>query len=135
MSNLVTGDRKNFFSLAKHWFHVERINPLRLHDENRMLGGFSLKSLLFPRQPNSYDQTEVIAEVWKQLIHMLQKKQIDPWIDSEWGFDEVKEAMLRLQERKNIGKVVLLPKKKPKPTETAQQHHETQEQTASHDAK
>ncbi|CAL8090272.1 unnamed protein product [Calicophoron daubneyi] len=135
MSNLVTGDRKNFFSLARHWFHVERINPLRLHDENRMLGGFSLKSLLFPRQPNTHDHTDIITGVWKELTHMIEKKQIDPWIDSEWGFDEIKEAMMRLQERKNIGKVVLLPKKKPKPTEQPSQHHEAPEKATAHEAK
>lgn len=127
MSNLVTGDRKNFFSLAKHWFHMERISPLRLHEDNRMLGGFCLKSLLFPRHhhttssnTNVCSSADLIRETWAKLEKLVESKSIQPWVDSEWSFEEAKEAMARLQERKNIGKVVLLPKAKPKEPQTTE---------------
>ncbi|CAH8577901.1 unnamed protein product [Heterobilharzia americana] len=112
MSNLVTGDRKNFLNLAKHWFHMERINPLKLHDENLVLGGFSLKSFLFSRDRNHNDTNRLILKVWNELTKLIDSQKIDPWIDSQWYLDETKEAMMRLQERKNIGKVVLIPKLK-----------------------
>jgi len=34
-------------------------------------------------------------------------KKISPTIDSRYAFEDVSDAMLRLQERKNVGKVVL----------------------------
>ncbi|CAH8467630.1 unnamed protein product [Schistosoma turkestanicum] len=127
MSNLVTGDRKNFLNLAKHWFHMERINPLKLHDENLLLGGFSLKSLLFSRDcyttnntTNNNNQASInqfILDVWNELTKLIDQSKIDPFIDSQWYIDETKEAMMRLQERKNIGKVVLIPKLKEKKAE------------------
>ncbi|KAK4468017.1 hypothetical protein MN116_008196 [Schistosoma mekongi] len=114
MSNLVTGDRKNFLNLAKHWFHMERISPLKLHDENLLLAGFSLKSLLFSRDHIQTEVNNLITDVWNELIKLINDQKIDPIIDSQWYLDETKEAMLRLQERKNIGKVVLIPKLKEK---------------------
>ncbi|THD26674.1 Synaptic vesicle membrane protein VAT 1 [Fasciola hepatica] len=132
MSNLVTGDRKNLLSLAKHWFHVERINPLRLHEDNHMLGGFSLKSLLFPRTSGPARQHDLVRSVWAELIKLIDAKKIDPLVDSEWSFEEIKEAMMRLQERKNVGKVVLLPKAKPRTkkeeTDDAKETHGKQKQ-------
>lgn len=118
MLNLVTGDRKNFLNLAKQWLHVERINPLRLHEDNRVVGGFSLRSLLFPRHLTATtNQMQLITEVWTELSNMIESSLIDPVVDSEWRFDEVKEAMLRLQDRKNVGDPVLLPKLEPKEDE------------------
>ncbi|VDP34412.1 unnamed protein product [Schistosoma mattheei] len=124
MSNLVTGDRKNFLNLAKHWFHIERINPLKLHDENLLLGGFSLKSLLFSRDPNQTETNKLIIDVWNELIKLIDSQKIDPIVDSQWYLDETKEAMMRLQERKNIGKVVLIPKLKEKDAEEAVENTE-----------
>ncbi|CAH8596099.1 unnamed protein product [Schistosoma bovis] len=124
MSNLVTGDRKNFLNLAKHWFHIERINPLKLHDENLLLGGFSLKSLLFSRDPNQTETNKLIIDVWNELTKLIDSQKIDPIVDSQWYLDETKEAMMRLQERKNIGKVVLIPKLKEKDAEEAVENTE-----------
>ncbi|CAH8862460.1 unnamed protein product [Trichobilharzia szidati] len=134
MSNLVTGDRKNFLNLAKHWFHMERINPLKLHDENLVLGGFFLKSLLFCRDRGQNEIHNLVLDVWNELTKLIDGQKIDPWIDSQWYFDETKEAMMRLQERKNIGKVVLIPKmKEVKPEEEKTESAEkpaTEETTA-----
>ncbi|KAF6771973.1 hypothetical protein AHF37_07880 [Paragonimus kellicotti] len=120
MSNLVTGDRKNFLNLAKQWFQMERISPLRLHEENRILGGFSLKQLLFSRTQLTPGSTspnlavDFVRETWTELTRLVNSKSITPLVDSEWSFEDVKDAMMRLQERRNVGKVVLLPKATPK---------------------
>ncbi|KAF7260448.1 hypothetical protein EG68_02175 [Paragonimus skrjabini miyazakii] len=124
MSNLVTGDRKNFLNLAKQWFQMERISPLRLHEENRILGGFSLKQLLFSRTQLTSGSTspnvavDLVRETWTELTRLVNSKSITPLVDSEWSFEEVKDAMVRLQERRNVGKVVLLPKATPKEPES-----------------
>ncbi|OON14884.1 hypothetical protein X801_09319 [Opisthorchis viverrini] len=75
---------------------MERISPLRLHEDNRMLGGFCLKSLLFPRHhhttssnTNVCSSADLIRETWAKLEKLVESKSIQPWVDSEWSFEEV----------------------------------------------
>nr|VZI49877.1 unnamed protein product [Spirometra erinaceieuropaei] len=112
-SNFVTGDRKNLFSFAKSWIQMDRINPLKLQEESKVLGGFSLRSLIF----RQHAQLSTIFEAWQELSKLFSEKKIEPIVDSVWCFEEAKEAMQKLQERNNIGKVVLNPKLQPKAPE------------------
>uniref|UniRef100_A0A183SNP0 PKS_ER domain-containing protein n=1 Tax=Schistocephalus solidus TaxID=70667 RepID=A0A183SNP0_SCHSO len=112
-SNFVTGDRKNLFSFAKSWIQMDRINPLKLQEESKVLGGFSLRSLIF----RQHAQLSTIFEAWQELTQLFSEKKIEPIVDSTWCFEEVKEAMQKLQERSNIGKVALNPKLQPKAPE------------------
>lgn len=63
---------------------MDRISPLKLLEENKMLGGFSLKQMLF-RQNNK----KIIFDAWKALTQLLKDKKIEPIVDSEWSFEEV----------------------------------------------
>ncbi|VDK39640.1 unnamed protein product [Taenia asiatica] len=108
-SSFVTGERKNLFNFAKSWIQMDRINPLKLLEENKSLGGFSLKQMLFRQHHYS-----VVFEAWRALQQLLAERKIEPIVDSEWSFEEVKEALHKLQDRKNFGKVVISPKLKPK---------------------
>ncbi|VDD74317.1 unnamed protein product [Mesocestoides corti] len=109
-SSFVTGERKNLFTFAKSWIQMDRISPLKLLEENKLLGGFSLKQMVFHQQGHF----AVIFEAWKELKQMLLENKIEPVVDSEWSFEEVREALHKLQDRKNLGKVVISPKLKPK---------------------
>uniref|UniRef100_A0A0X3QBY8 Enoyl reductase (ER) domain-containing protein n=1 Tax=Schistocephalus solidus TaxID=70667 RepID=A0A0X3QBY8_SCHSO len=127
-SNFVTGDRKNLFSFAKSWIQMDRINPLKLQEESKVLGGFSLRSLIF----RQHAQLSTIFEAWQELTQLFSEKKIEPIVDSTWCFEEVKEAMQKLQERSNIGKVALNPKLQPKAPEpevkTADKEEEPKEE-------
>ncbi|VDQ11122.1 unnamed protein product [Trichobilharzia regenti] len=68
---------------------MERINPLKLHDENLVLGGFFLKSFLFCRDRGQNEIHNLILDVWNELTKLIDGQKIDPWIDSQWYFDEV----------------------------------------------
>uniref|UniRef100_A0A183B5J5 DHC_N2 domain-containing protein n=1 Tax=Echinostoma caproni TaxID=27848 RepID=A0A183B5J5_9TREM len=67
-----------------------------LHEDNRMLGGFSLKSFLFPRPSTATAtaavtrQHDLIRSVWTELIKLIDMKKIDPLVDTEWSFEEVR---------------------------------------------
>uniref|UniRef100_A0A5K3ER25 PKS_ER domain-containing protein n=1 Tax=Mesocestoides corti TaxID=53468 RepID=A0A5K3ER25_MESCO len=113
-SSFVTGERKNLFTFAKSWIQMDRISPLKLLEENKLLGGFSLKQMVFHQQGHF----AVIFEAWKELKQMLLENKIEPVVDSEWSFEEVREALHKLQDRKNLGKVVISPKLKPKEEKT-----------------
>ncbi|VDM33404.1 unnamed protein product [Hydatigera taeniaeformis] len=121
-SSFVTGERKNLFNFAKSWIQMDRINPLKLLEENKSLGGLSLKQMLFRQHHSS-----VVFEAWRALQQLLAERKIEPIVDSEWSFEEVKEALHKLQDRKNFGKVVISPKLKPKEPE---QEKKTEESAA-----
>lgn len=72
------------------WIQMDRISPLKLLEENKMLGGCSLKQMLF-RQHNS----KPIFDAWKALIQLLNEKKIEPIIDSEWSFEEVRTLVMK----------------------------------------
>ncbi|KAK1799375.1 hypothetical protein P4O66_006719 [Electrophorus voltai] len=109
-SNMVTGETKSFFSFAKSWWQVEKVNPIKLYEENKVMAGFSLLSLLFKQGGCSQVKTAVQA-----LLNLYNHKKIKPLVDSLWALEEVKEAMQRIHDRGNIGKLILDMEKSPTP--------------------
>ncbi|XP_064375798.1 synaptic vesicle membrane protein VAT-1 homolog-like isoform X3 [Dromaius novaehollandiae] len=109
-SNMVTGETKSFFSFAKSWWQVEKVNPIKLYEENKVIAGFSLLNLLFKQNRGG-----LIKSVMDKLINLYNNKKIKPVVDSLWALEEVKEAMQRIHDRGNIGKLILDVEKAPTP--------------------
>ncbi|XP_053127236.1 synaptic vesicle membrane protein VAT-1 homolog-like isoform X1 [Hemicordylus capensis] len=109
-SNMVTGETKSFFSFAKSWWQVEKVNPIKLYEENKVMAGFSLLNLLFKQ-----GRSGLISSVMDKLIQLYNEKKIKPLVDSLWALEEVKEAMQRIHDRGNIGKLILDVEKTPTP--------------------
>ncbi|KAL5020886.1 hypothetical protein ScPMuIL_000041 [Solemya velum] len=113
-SSVVTGETKSFFSFAKSWWQVDKISPIKLFDENKVIAGFQLRQLLFKQ-----GQHEYIRSIMDKLFMFYNQGKIRPMIDSAWAFEDVGEAMQKLHDRKNIGKVILDPSLQPKPKAAA----------------
>ncbi|NXU70189.1 VAT1L protein, partial [Oreotrochilus melanogaster] len=109
-SNMVTGETKSFFSFAKSWWQVEKVNPIKLYEENKVIAGFSLLNLLFKQ-----NRSGVVKVVMDKLLNLYNNKKIKPVVDSLWALEEVKEAMQRIHDRGNIGKLILDVEKAPTP--------------------
>ncbi|KAI1889800.1 hypothetical protein AGOR_G00166660 [Albula goreensis] len=135
-SNIVTGETKSFFSFAKSWWQVEKVNPIKLFEENKVIAGFSLLNLLFKQGRSS-----MVKTVMQKLISLYEQKKIRPLVDSLWALEEVKEAMQRIHDRGNIGKLILDVEKSPTPlmandsTETSEAGEEEEEQEGDSDNK
>ncbi|XP_060066216.1 synaptic vesicle membrane protein VAT-1 homolog-like [Ylistrum balloti] len=114
-SNVVTGETKSFFSFAKSWWQVDKISPIKLYDENKSIAGFQLRQLVF-RQ----GQHEYARKVMNHLIQLYSEGKIRPRIDSAWAFEDVGDAMQKIHDRKNIGKIILDPSLEPKVKPVAQ---------------
>ncbi|XP_046898041.1 synaptic vesicle membrane protein VAT-1 homolog-like [Hypomesus transpacificus] len=127
-SNMVTGETKSFFSFAKSWWQVEKVNPIKLYEENKVIAGFSLLNLLFKQ--GRYGLVRTVVE---KLMALYSQKKIKPLVDSLWALEEVKEAMQRIHDRGNIGKLILDVEKSPTPlmasdsTETSEAGEEEEE--------
>ncbi|KAG5678363.1 hypothetical protein PVAND_008045 [Polypedilum vanderplanki] len=109
-SNVVTGETKSFFSVARSWWQVDKVSPIKLFDENKTFTGFNLRHFLYQQNGADYCRT-VIENVFK----LYSEGKIKPVIDSVWAFEDVTDAMQKMHDRKNIGKIILDPAAEPKP--------------------
>ncbi|XP_041376044.1 synaptic vesicle membrane protein VAT-1 homolog-like [Gigantopelta aegis] len=109
-SNIVTGETKSFFSFAKSWWQVDKVSPIKLFDENKMIGGFQLRRLVFNQGQHTY-----VRDIVNKLFALYNSAKINPTVDSVWAFEDVGEAMQKIHDRKNIGKLILDPTAQPKP--------------------
>ncbi|CAM9287744.1 unnamed protein product [Lampetra planeri] len=135
-SNMVTGETKSFFSFAKSWWQVEKVNPIKLYEDNKVMAGFSLLNLLFKQGRHT-----LVKSVMDKLVCLYNQKKIKPVVDSLWALEEVKEAMQRIHDRGNVGKLILDVEKSPTPlmasdsTETSEAGEEEEEPEGDNDSK
>lgn len=109
-SNVVTGETKGFFSAARCWWQVDKVSPLKLFDENRSLAGFNLRHLMYQQNGAAH-----VAETVNKVFQLFQDGKIKPLLDSTWALEDVVEAMQKMHDRKNVGKMILDPSLEPKP--------------------
>ncbi|KAJ1136080.1 hypothetical protein NDU88_002498 [Pleurodeles waltl] len=112
-ANLLTGQKKNLMALAKTWWNQFSINAMQLLHSNKSVSGFNLGYL--------DEEVELISGVVTKLVELYKQGTIKPKVDSVWPFEQVGDAMRQMQEKKNVGKVVLTtepPKEEPKKEET-----------------
>ncbi|XP_073418698.1 synaptic vesicle membrane protein VAT-1 homolog [Dendrobates tinctorius] len=100
-ANLLTGQKKNLMALAKSWWNQFSINAMQLISSNKSVSGYLLGRL--------DEETELITDVVATLLDLYKQGQIKPKIDSVYPFEQVGDAMRQMQEKKNIGKVILVP--------------------------
>jgi len=109
-SKLTTGETKSLFSLAKFWWQVDKVSPMKLFDENKTLSGFNLRQLLYAQGRDQY-----VRDIVDRIFKLYSEGQIKPVIDSTWAFDDIPDAMQKMHDRKNVGKILLDPAKEPIP--------------------
>lgn len=109
-SNVVTGETKSIFSVAKSWWQVDKVSPIKVFDENKTLSGFNLRHFL-----HHQNGADFIRSIFDKVIDLWKKKSISPVIDSTWALEDVHEGMQKMHERKNVGKIILDPSLEPKP--------------------
>lgn len=89
---------------------MDKVSPLKLYDENKTISGFNLRKLLFQQDRHDYIRSlvETVYKLWE-------KKKIQPLLDSSWAFEDIPEAMQKMHDRKNVGKITFDPNQEPKP--------------------
>ncbi|XP_062988679.1 synaptic vesicle membrane protein VAT-1 homolog [Elgaria multicarinata webbii] len=101
VANLLAGQRKNLMAMAKTWWNQFSINALQLLHVNKAVCGYHLGYL--------DEEVELISGVVAKLVALYNQGKIKPKVDSVWSFEQVVDAMKQMQEKKNVGKVVLTP--------------------------
>ncbi|XP_069547919.1 synaptic vesicle membrane protein VAT-1 homolog [Brachyistius frenatus] len=103
MANCVTGQKKNLLAIAKTWYNQFSLNTMKLIQTNKAISGFHLGYIT---------DEELFTRMMLKLLELYRQGKIKPRIDSCYHFEEVADAMKRMHERQNVGKVILLPEPK-----------------------
>uniref|UniRef100_G1QAN7 Synaptic vesicle membrane protein VAT-1 homolog n=2 Tax=Myotis lucifugus TaxID=59463 RepID=G1QAN7_MYOLU len=101
MANLVSGPKRNLMNMARIWWNQFSVTALQLLPANRAVCGYHLGYL--------DSETELVSGVVTRLLALYNQGHIKPHIDSVWPFEKVADAMRQMQEKKNVGKVILVP--------------------------
>ncbi|KAF7654868.1 hypothetical protein LDENG_00063820 [Lucifuga dentata] len=105
-ANMLAGQKKNLLAVAKNWYHQFSIHTLSLIQGNKSVCGFHLGYL--------DNETELINQTMNTILDLYKQGKIKPRIDSTWHLEQVGDAMRKMQERNNIGKVILTTEPMPK---------------------
>lgn len=94
---------RNYFTIAKGFLHTPllALHPLNLMGHNRGVIGVNMGRL--------WGETRLLQKQFEQLVALYERGAIKPVVDARVPFDQAPEAHRRLMERKNIGKVLLVP--------------------------
>lgn len=100
-ANLTTGERRNLISLARQAVGVPVLTPLGLMSRNRSISGVNIGHL--------WERAAMLREELDALIGLWRAGKIKPRVDSVFPFADAAQAHRRITERRNVGKVVLVP--------------------------
>ena len=98
-SRMSPGLRRNLLAVFWHLLCMPRFHPLRLINENKAVIGVHLGRL--------WDQTDLLREAMQALLQLYVQGQINPIIAHTFPLAAAPAAHRYLQERRNIGKVLL----------------------------
>ena len=103
MANLVTGERRSWKNLVRHGIPamLPHFSPMEFMSDNRAVAGVNVGHL--------WGEEAMLASEMTALMDLFRKGSIKPHIDSTYPFDKAADAHRQIQERRNVGKVLLVP--------------------------
>jgi NADPH:quinone reductase-like Zn-dependent oxidoreductase len=100
-SNMAAGPRRNLLHVAAQLLRMPRFSPIALMGDNRGVAGVNVGHL--------WGEAEMMKGELEALLVLYRQGAIRPRVDSVFPFDRAADAHRRIQERKNVGKVLLVP--------------------------
>lgn len=100
-ANLTSGERRHLVRLARQATGIPLVTPVGLMDRNHTISGVNLGHL--------WSRADLIREELQALVALWRDGAIAPRIDGTYRFGQAAEAHRRITERRNVGKVILVP--------------------------
>lgn len=100
-ANMASGNKRNLFNVVKQFFSVPKWSPMQLMDTNRLVAGVNMGHL--------WGEVEMLREEMEALLTLYRAGKIKPRVDTTFKFDDAGAAHQYIHDRKNVGKVVLIP--------------------------
>jgi NADPH:quinone reductase-like Zn-dependent oxidoreductase len=101
ISSAVPGKRRSWLAILRFLLNFPIYTPYRLLNDNNGVVGINLNHL--------WDQMDLLRPWMKQIITWYDEALFRPKVDQTFPFTGAAEAHHYLQDRKNIGKVLLIP--------------------------
>ncbi|NLX09227.1 MAG: zinc-binding dehydrogenase [Chloroflexi bacterium] len=105
VSNMAPGKRRSLWALVKMGVSIPwlRFNPVALANENKGVLGLNLGRL--------WDEIPLLRAWADDLLAWQAGGDLDVHVDRVFTFDEAAEAHRYIQERRSVGKVILVPER------------------------
>lgn len=100
-ANMASGEQRSLFNVARQALGVPLFTPLSLMDRNRGVAGVNIGHL--------WGEMEMLQEEMSAILDMYRRGVIKPRVSDVVPFDRAADAHRIIQERRNVGKVVLVP--------------------------
>jgi NADPH:quinone reductase-like Zn-dependent oxidoreductase len=100
-ANIASGERRNPLRLVGQALRIPRFTPLGLMNRNRSVSGVNIGHL--------WREAELLRTELSAVLTLWRDGKVRPRIDSVHPFTAAAAAHARLTERRNVGKVILVP--------------------------
>jgi NADPH:quinone reductase-like Zn-dependent oxidoreductase len=101
MSSFAPGTKRRLFSVVKGLLATPRFHPLSLINRNRGVFGLNIGHL--------WKDLPLLRGMLDELVGLAAAGTFDPVVDRTFPLEKAGDAHLYLQERRNFGKVLLVP--------------------------
>ena len=98
-ANMHAGTTRSLGRILTQIVRVPKFSPMKLMDDNKAVSGVNMGHL--------WGEMELLGEEIDELLRLYEAGVIKPIIDTIVPFENAAEGHLRLEERKNVGKVLL----------------------------
>ena len=100
-SSFAPGNKRSIIAALKGLMSLPKFKPIPLMNENRGVFGVNLGHL--------WDQAEQLLSMISEMLVLIDQGALSPVVDATFSFDKAAEAHQYIQDRKNFGKVLLVP--------------------------
>jgi NADPH:quinone reductase-like Zn-dependent oxidoreductase len=100
-ANMASGEKRNFLHVAREALGVPLFTPMGLMDKNRGVAGVNVGHL--------WNEMEMLGEELDAILQLYREGKIKPRVSDVVPFERAADAHRIIQERRNVGKVVLVP--------------------------
>ncbi len=100
-ANMASGTKRNLFTVIKQFLSVPKWSPMNLMDTNRLVAGVNMGHL--------WGEVEMLRVEMEALLALYRAGSIKPHVDTTFSFEAAGDAHQYIHDRKNVGKVVLVP--------------------------
>ena len=98
-ANMVSGTKRSIPTVIKQFLSMPRFSPMQLMPDNRGVAGVNLGHL--------WNEQELLGDELDALLALFREGKIRPHVDRVFPLSQAADAHRYIQERKNVGKVLL----------------------------
>ena len=101
VSSLAPGKKRNMVAALRGFFKMRPYKPIELMNHNKGVLGVNLGHL--------WHRSDELAEMLGEILDLFSDGTFTPVVDEAFGFSEAAAAHRYIQDRRNFGKVILVP--------------------------